>query len=56
MDFNVNIGENMSFDFKTGILPKPEATALVGAAEIISDGAVGISGVAEFVESIIQEV
>ena len=55
MDFNIIIGESLDFDFDIGN-SAAEALLLVGSAEVVSDGIKGISGVAEFIESIIQEV
>jgi hypothetical protein len=54
MDFEMNIGESLDFNFEV-ISSHKEASLPVGYTEVISDGTTGFSGTAELIENIIQE-
>ena len=55
MDFEMNIGESLDFNFEIGSSSHTENSLLVGSAEIFTDGITGSSGTAELIENIIQE-
>ncbi len=55
MDFEMNIGESLDFNFEIGSSSHKETSLLVGSAEIFTDGITGSSGTAELIENIIQE-
>ena len=55
MDFEMNIGESLDFNFEIGSSSHTETSLLVGSAEIFADGIKGISGVANKIEDIFEE-
>jgi hypothetical protein len=54
MNFEMNIGESLDFNFEV-ISSHKEASLPVGSAEIFTEGTIGISGTAQFIENNIQE-
>ena len=55
MNFEMDIGESLDFNFEIGSSSHTETSLLVGSAEIFTDGITGSSGTAELIENIIQE-